>query len=614
MSRTLSLTAEQSRAVSQDARRLLVLASAGSGKTEVLVRRIERLLMESAGQAFRILGLTYTVKTAEQLRARVKSTVAEEAWRVDCDTLHGFALQWLMRYGVAVGVGPHVVVYSDDADRVELIAEYLRTLGVDADAHRDAILNILKAIDDHRTLQPGRPVDERTLETLGVSLPELYDAYVTALDRVGGIDFPGMLVKLREALEVDPWVLENFRRTFRHVLVDEGQDLTPAQADVLQMLVGDNVDLFVVADDRQSINGYAGGSFANAKRLVGNTAEKIALRHNFRCSKRILDAAERIAASLHSPQESPVAPNAPPGDLRIEEAVNPQAEAIAVREWIENLLQNGLDPTSIVQGEDPRVNAEEIAVIARARWVLDPVVRELGSAGHKLSLNVETAGFLQTTEGRLFLEAMAVINDSADRPALRRFREEFSSVSRENGSDDPINALENSGLSELHGLAAHLTLLRNGRMQLDEGLGGLAARFAGASWSRDAEALEQLWLEYRSDVIVQQRTMKGFLRFVDRVALAKPTDPGIRILTIHRVKGLEFKAVALVGMQDGVLPDYRARSPRDVDAERRSLYVAMTRAKRALRVSWQARTLDRWNRVHQQRPCRFLTEAGLDRL
>ena len=93
--------------------------------------------------------------------------------------------------------------------------------------------------------------------------------------------------------------------------------------------------------------------------------------------------------------------------------------------------------------------------------------------------------------------------------------------------------------------------------------------------------------------------------------MAKPSDPGVRILTIHRVKGLEFKAVAIVGAYDGALPDYRAKSQATLQEERRSLYVAMTRAKRSLRVSWPRITEDRWGRVHAQQPSRFLTESGL---
>ena len=97
-----------------------------------------------------------------------------------------------------------------------------------------------------------------------------------------------------------------------------------------------------------------------------------------------------------------------------------------------------------------------------------------------------------------------------------------------------------------------------------------------------------------------RRSLKGFIRFVAQLQVAKPSDPGVRILTIHRVKGLEFKAVAIVGAYDGALPDYRAKSQATLQEERRSLYVAMTRAKRSLRVSWPRITEDRWGRVHAQ--------------
>lgn len=612
MTRLLSLTADQKLAVDDKRQRLLLSAPAGSGKTEVLARRLERILLESAEQAFRVLAVTYTVKAAEELRARIKTMVADDAWRVDCETLHSFALEWLMRYGTAVGVSPDVVVFADDTDRIALVADYLRTLGRElGDNLRTTVAPALKAIDDCRTLSPDSPVPDTWFDNLGIGLPELHDAYVGALSEAGGIDFPGMLAKLREALELDPWVLEHFHRTYRHILVDEGQDLTPAQTRLLQLLAGPNVGLFVVADDRQSINGYAGGAFANARDLVGIQAPTLSLRHNFRCASKVLQAAERVASQLQSPQEVLIAEGAPPGEVRFEEGVDPVDEANRARSWIEGLLSHGLDASLIAEGEDPRVVPEDVAVIARARWLLEPILDVLKTSGHKLSLNLDSSGFLRSSEGRTFLEALAVLVDPGDRPARRRFHDELSSVTQGGASEDPIAALASSGVPHLRDIANHLEGARVPAPDLDTLLGGLSHRFANADWRDDAVTLEQLWLGYRSSVMLQQRSIKGFLRSVARSQLAKATDPGIRILTIHRVKGLEFKAVALIGVRDGALPDYRANSHSDIESERRSLYVAMTRAQRILRISWPKVTFDRWNKPHQQQPSRFLKEAGL---
>jgi len=598
--------------VNKAATRLLLVAPAGSGKTEVLVRRIERVLAESPNEAFRILGVTYTVKASEELRTRLAATVSTEAWRVDCETLHGFALEWLMRYGRTVGIGPNVVVYSDDADRMSLIADYIRSLGLDkmiGDDLRETVGPIIRAIDDHRTLSPHLPVAD--IKFLGVDLSELYDAYTSALTRAGGIDFPGMLTKLIESFQVDPWVLQNFQSTYREILVDEGQDLTPAQTQVLRLLAGPGVNLFVVADERQSINNFAGGSFDNALAVVGPEHLRLTLQHNFRCSTSILSAAESIAAHMKSrPMETLTAPGAPPGKVTVVSATNQSDEARIVKEWVQQLLSNGLEPHTLAKGEDPRLQPEDIAVIARTRWILDPFIAALNEAELKVSFNLEPSGFLQTSMGRLFLDALALLADKSDKPAYRRFVEELGALGVVSTAETPVEALANSSSEELVALAAGLRLADD-PARLDTLLSTLSRTLAHSDWWDDARAIEQLWLNYRAATDMHQRTVKGFLRFVARSQMAKASDPGIRVLTIHRVKGLEFRAVAIVGAREGALPDYRARTSTELDAERRGLYVAMTRAQRALHISWSQTTIDRQKRVHRENPSQFLRQAGL---
>jgi hypothetical protein len=219
-------------------------------------------------------------------------------------------------------------------------------------------------------------------------------------------------------------------------------------------------------------------------------------------------------------------------------------------------------------------------------------------------------------EGRIFLEGLGILIDSSDQPARRRFLEEvsrgFQRASGPSDSDvDPIDLLQQSSVPSLVAIAGHLAGARESSPNLDTLLGGVASRFGDASWQADAAAIGQLWLDYRSGTNAQARSIRGFLRHVARAQLSKPSDPGIRILTIHRVKGLEFRAVAVVGVREGALPDYRATSSRQIEAERRGLYVAMTRAQRALHLSWPRTTTDRWNRKHQQQPSRFLTAAQL---
>ena len=252
------LTPDQQDVVNARARTTLVIAPAGSGKTEVLIRRIERLLDESPGESFRLLAVTFTVKASDELKSRVSRSVGEEAWRVDANTIHGFALDWLQRSGQPVGISPDVVVYAQSRDCVHLLRLFLDSVE-ESQLDDRTLLDILEQINDLRTrLVKPSEAPNQSFSGSSFQLAELYEAYLTALDNTGGIDFPGMLVKLLDLFEADPAVLRRMQRTYHQILVDEGQDLTHAQAELLRRIVGDALELFVVADDRQSINGWAG--------------------------------------------------------------------------------------------------------------------------------------------------------------------------------------------------------------------------------------------------------------------------------------------------------------------------------------------------------------------
>ena len=423
------LTEEQQAAVSARARTCLVIAPAGSGKTEVLIRRIEHLLDESPGESFRVLAVTFTLRAAEELKTRVSQSIGEEAWRVDANTIHGFAYDWLQRSGQAVGVSPDVVVYADRRDRVDLLRRFLDSVG---EAHLDnrALSDILGRIDDLRTdlVKPADAPDE-SFSRSSFRLPELYEAYLTALDDAGGIDFPGMLVKLLDLFEADPAVLRRMQRTYRQILVDEGQDLTKAQADLLRTIVGDALNLFVVADDRQSINGWAGGGMQWARRLVGPNCERFELRNNFRCATRILSLARQVAHHFNPPRTDAVTPpGTPEGIVVAREAGDSAEEARIVVGWIEQLISGGVDSTLLVPGEQPRLVAEDVAVIARTRYGLDDVQGELLDRGHQVSVQVEAGSFLSSSDARLLHALLEVRTNANNRPAWRRIEEELFNI------------------------------------------------------------------------------------------------------------------------------------------------------------------------------------------
>ena len=592
------------------------MAPAGSGKTEVLIQRVIRTLERSAGEAFRLLVVTFTVKAAEELKQRARDSIADELWRVDADTIHGFSLDWLRRYGRDVGIDPDVVVLSDDIDRLAVIAGYLRSVGLSDnfdDGGGVGMHDLLKKIDSHRTRHAGGDDDcNRGYRYGGVSLEELADAYGAALKAQGAIDFPGMLLNMVELVDEDQWVLEHFRTLYRDILVDEGQDLTAIQSGLLKRLAGDSINVFVVADDRQSIRGFAGGAFVHAKALVPAAVRApLQLHHNFRCATKILEAAEAVLRAGGGERQVVAREGAPPGKVTIVPKASAEREADWIAVWISKLLEGGLSGDTVAEGEDPSVVPEDIAVAARTRWALGPVIEALAARSIEFVVQTDARVFLTEPEARLFVDALSLGVNNRDFPAGRRIRDELRELTGNELPEDPMEALhsvENEALASLADLVARA--LRGGD-DLERVMEGLGETGKVGGWAEGATRLSEVWKDYRTGARVQDRSPQGYLMHLAKALRTRPTDPGVRLLTIDRAKGLEFKAVGLVGVRDGQLPDYRATTARERREECRRLYVAMTRAARELVITWPTSTEDRYGRIWRQSPSRFLVSAGL---
>lgn len=611
-----SLTPDQLDAVEKQDRVCLVLAPAGSGKTEVLIRRIIRILDESVGESFRVLAVTYTRKAAEELKRRVKAGIGGELWRVDANTIHALAFDWLKRFGQPVGVAQDVVVYSDTADRLLVLRDYLTSLGTSAD--ESFVRDLLGKLDRFST-EPEP--DQIVVDELGLSLREVRDAYLQSLEAVGGLDFSAMLEKFRELLNLDPSTLKRFRRTYDHVLVDEGQDLTEAQALLLKELVGTEMDLFVVADDRQSINRWAGGGIEWARTLVEPSYSELHLLHNFRCATGILEVAHRVAGHFSQPRpEALQVPGAPPGDVQVQVAANEVDEANLLAQWVTRLLDEGLPVGSTVPGESSVIEPEEVGIVARARFRLDEPNKALRNAGVPVSILTDARDILRSPEGRLFHAVLSLASNPNDRPAFRRAEEEargllrdelplgekeaepgqFSEFLSRMATGTPVADLVNSGLRAVSPSA------------FEGELRTMLATLPESDLRSDLLEVVEWWNTYRASTHEADRSIPSFLNYVFQMHQTRPDDPGVRMLTTHRAKGLEFRAVAVLGLTQGSFPDYRSTSTSAaLDEERRAFYVAVTRSSRVLLLTWSQQSTTRYGRRLRNQPSQFLQEAGL---
>ena len=628
--RAPTLTEQQRAIVEAPDGAYLVVAPPGSGKTEVLVQRVIHLVRSSPGGTFRILALTFTNKAAESLRARVLQAAAGEEWRLFAGTFHAFCLELLQAYGEVLGVTPTTSIMENDDDRIEALRRAIDDSGFVVErVSSEALKSVLQEIDKMKwTLVPPEAASSREVAGLGFSLQQAYSAYEEILQSYGAIDFSGMLFKSNALLAQEPWVLDHYRSIYKHVLVDEAQDLNFAQYELVKRLVSsENPNVILVGDRNQAIYRFAGASPKYLDAFVREFgADEVALTSNFRSANAIVEAANNLSVHItHGTRQlRPMLSEArAAGSVMAWDYPSEKAEAAGVSDWIANLLKNGLSREWIHQDEDPRVNAEDISILARTRYALSNFGSQLEERGVRYVMRTGERGLFDSQAGQAIYLGFKIAANGRDVPSLRRLARILRGVDA--ASDDGYgitDALRYIATSPILPSGSGEALVRLARGQSVESsiAALLSADFEGESEVAAEEA--ELWLADRGELSLQwrkylmrsgdtSRTIQAFLRFLSYSQRVSLEDPGVRVLTVHAAKGLEFRAVALVGMNDGMFPYYLSLGdPEELDDERRNAYVAVSRSARALRLT-RSRTRQTRYGPRQDKPSRFVEEMGL---
>lgn len=630
MSTALRYTADQQSVIDLDEGVYLVTAPPGSGKTQILVERSIRLLSESTGGSFRILALTFTTRAADELRERVAAGVAGEWHRMATSTFHAFALDVLRHYGEPVGCGPHLTVFESEDDRLESLAQALTEegygLGREADDLR-VLRGVLAEISRlKRSLVP--PDAAPRTEEHGIEVDVAYRAYARRLRQLGAVDFDDLLLLTNQLFAEHPRVARHYRRMYRYILIDEAQDTSRAQYELLRSLLADeHRNVLMVADADQAIFAFAGSDSRYLERFEQEFgAQRLKLTSNFRCAAAIVRAASELIghnSATHRPLMSPAGDAE--GHCDVVEFDDECAEAASLVTGAQGLLDGGLDPAWLSDGEATTVSPEEICVVGRSRYALTATRDALDAAGVAYQFGSGDAGLFDTPLFRGLYYALRVTSNPKDllsRENLIALIAPVNQVDREAWRRRPIG-------DSLNELAAESGVALDAATVLDPECSGTALEAAlkpmtrlspgddddsddAERLARDAKTLSECWRTFCRTAGVDEQTLSTFLSHLSLAGRARFTEPGVRVLTIHAVKGLEFRAVFLVGMNEGTFPDYRAvDDPRAIEDERRNAYVAVTRASRYLQLSRPRVRVMPWGDTRTQTPSRFLAELGL---
>jgi DNA helicase-2/ATP-dependent DNA helicase PcrA len=574
---------------------LCILAGAGTGKTRVISRRVAYAIATGAVHPGHVLVVTFTDKAANEMRERLAALGFPG---VQAQTFHAAAFRQLRYFWSRLSDSrlPEVA-----ASKAPLLAPLQRSLpgGYKFTAVKDLAdeLEWAKARRlDPSSYQAAVEAMGRTPPIPGDLFAGLFRRYERAKERAGRIDFEDMLVRMLEGFETREDVAEEFRGQYRWFSVDEYQDTNPLQQALLEAWLGERRDLAVVGDEDQTIYTFTG---ATSEYLTGFSrrfpeARLVRLEDNYRSSPEVLALANRLLAATPGRRQAggkrliATRPSGPEPAVAAFE--NAEREVGAVVAEIGRLIRTGVD-------------SDEVAMLVRTNAQIPPFEEALAAAGIRYQVRGEL--FYRRTE---VLRAIGVLRSRTARAAggglvdaLEAIWFERFGFRRDEEPDGEEARQRHASLVTLLGIAERLEARprSSGAGEAPRAGTGDAGEAPGAG-AGDAE-------EEAAGAVAG---MAMFLEEVGRRAAqeAEGTGGGVTLLTYHRAKGLEFDAVLLPALEEGVLPIRQATTPEEVAEERRLLYVGLTRARVHLWLSWAARRAGPSGREQPRKPSRFLDD------
>ncbi|MDQ6840470.1 MAG: UvrD-helicase domain-containing protein [Actinomycetota bacterium] len=653
----------QAEAVTHPGGPLLIVAGAGSGKTSVLTHRISWLMAAHNVSPFEILAITFTNKAADEMRNRVEALVGPVARRMWVSTFHSACSRILRRDASRLGYKSSFSIY-DQADAVRLTGYVVRDLGLDAKKFpARQVHGIISAaknelIDFETYSAQARTMFER-------KIAEVYREYQQRLLAASAMDFDDMLVVTVNLLQAFPDLLSWYQHRFAHILVDEYQDTNRVQNELILLLGAAHHNVTVVGDSDQSIYRFRGADIRNILQFEDAfpDATVVVLEQNYRSSQTVLNAANGVIANNLQRKPKALWTEAGDGELIVRYHAEDEHDEGS---WLAGEAER-LHRTRRSADGDRRTYAwGDIAVFYRTNAQSRAVEEELVRRGIPYKV-VGGTRFYDRREIKDLLAYLRAVANPADEVSLRRIanvpkrgvgdtsvtRIERWAREHHAGFDEALAHAGDAGVSgrALAGVADLLALLRDLRTLAEDSGGGpvsdasdgadVAAAHAGgegmdetATRSGPATLVEMILertdylgeggaektveaagrIDNMEELLGAARDSEDLATFLEQVSLVSDTDEldgdasKVVLMTLHTAKGLEFPAVFLIGMEDGVFPHLRSLGePDELEEERRLAYVGITRARERLYLlhAW-CRSL--WGQTQYNPPSRFLRE------
>jgi DNA helicase II / ATP-dependent DNA helicase PcrA len=625
------LNPQQRSAVTAPDGPILVIAGPGSGKTRVLTQRIAYLIANQGVRPWQILAVTFTNKAAKEMAERLKKTLPDQATEgIMLGTFHSICARILRRESDHLPVESNFVIFDSD-DQERIVKAILREFNLNEKLYRPASIhaaisrakNELVGADDYPTSTYRDEVIKR-----------VYIEYQKRLTSMNAVDFDDILVYTARLLEDVPSVRQKYAERFRHVLVDEFQDTNVAQYALVKQLASHHRNIFCVGDPDQSIYAWRGADYRNVHRFEQDFpgAMTVLLEQNYRSHQNILDAATGVIDRASNRKKKKLFSERGTGEhIFFYEARDDYGEASFVVDTIAQLVAGG------------QFEPGDCAVMYRTNSMSRLVEEAFLQARLPYKL-VGAQRFYGRREVKDMIAFMRLVHNPADEASLDRI------------INVPPRGIGEKTLTTLHMIARQnnispaavlLDLARGadspfyksftGRAALPlADFGGMFANWRALAATRtipelfdrivqdinykeyvkedDSEESNDRWenvLELKR--LAEEYTTRTMDEFLENIALVADQDTitdanAPTLLTLHAAKGLEFGAVFIVGMDDGIIPHSRSfDQPEQMEEERRLFYVGITRAKDKL---YLLRAIQRGGRGMSEEtyPSRFMDD------
>jgi len=628
----------QQRAVELPGGALMILAGPGSGKTRVIAHRIAYLVENFGVLPYRILAVTFTNKAAREMRERVESLLGERARDLSLGTFHSICARILRREGPEIGLPQDFVIYDTD-DQSALIRSIQSEQKIDP--KRFPPRQILSAISSAKNERIAADAYQRAIGSYFEEIvSRIYTRYQEALGRSGAVDFDDLLGRTLHLFEYREAIRQRYADRYLHTLVDEFQDTNLVQYQLARQLASVHGNITAVGDPDQSIYSWRAADIRNIQNFQRDfpSSEVILLEQNYRSTGHILSAAHAVIDRADGRPQKHLWTENPAGNKVIEyEAPSGEEEGAFIGNEVRRLIR-----TADYQHSD-------FAVMYRTNAQSRAIEEAFIQQGVRYRI-VGGTRFYDRREIRDLIAYLRLIHNDYDTVAFQRIINVPGRGIGQKSSGDLLRAAANLGLSPIAAVSRTVKgdpQLPTFRANIHNSLGGFLAQIdqlaadrerltvaelldrilAAINYRAHLEASDREHAEVRWENVQELRSVAAqyqdaahdaerdasLATFLEEVALVSDIDDysadepdAVTLITLHSAKGLEYPVVFLPGMEEGLLPHFRAiDDPTQLEEERRVCYVGMTRAKQRLYLT-RARRRFLFGNVRANSPSRFL--------